>query len=366
MTSLKGWNARVVRPRELSTSEIELWALFCRSDPSLAHPFYAFAFARKMDRVHPNVFVAILQRHDRVAGFLPFQFRGRLATMLRAAERVGGNLSDRFGVIAGDDLDIGAAELLALARLNSLSYSFLPAEQLRHGFPRQRAVTGQHVLLRGDEGAFWTTLKKASRKFASQVERNERLVSKELGPLRMTFHADAAAELPRLIEWKRAQYRRTDARDPFQQQWTRDLFSELLQNPEPQCAGALSTLYAGDTWLASHMGVMSQAVFHYWFPVYNTDWARFSPGHILTKHLLLAALSAGASSFDLAGYGQYKDHFRPEPYEYHTGFWRADGLGGLVNTVAQSLSWRLEGMKSRRKALAQTAAAVGQSPASAQ
>jgi CelD/BcsL family acetyltransferase involved in cellulose biosynthesis len=359
MTVDTSWTARVVHPRELGPSDIELWSAFRRRDESLTHPFFAFAFARAADRVHPHVFVAVLEHQGRTVGFLPFQFLGPLPMMMRAAERVGASLADRFGVIAGDDLGLGAAELLALARLNSLSFSFLPAEQRRHGFSGQREVAGQRVILRGDETSFWAALKATSRKFASQVERNERLVAKELGPLRMTFQADAGAELPRLIELKRAQYRRTGGDDPLAVRWTTDLFWELLRSPDPQCTAVLSTLHAGDTWLASHLGVMSETVFHYWFPVYSPDWARFSPGHILTKYLILAALSAGAGSFDLAGYGQYKDHFRPESYAFDAGFWQADGLGGFVNKVAKSLSWRVEGLKRRHKERLAAAAQTG-------
>ncbi len=91
MTLNSDLKARVVRPRELSANEIELWSSFCRRDASLAHAFYSFAFARAIDRVHPHVFVAVIQRRGQVVAFLPFQFQGQLSLVLRAAERVGSN-----------------------------------------------------------------------------------------------------------------------------------------------------------------------------------------------------------------------------------------------------------------------------------
>src|SRR6185312_10154384 len=122
-------SAHIVRPDELSASEIELWASYSRQDAALAHPFYSFAFARAVGRVHPHAFIAILESQGRAIGFLPFQFSGRLARALKAAERIGGDLSDRFGVIAGNDVRLEPNELLHLAGLHSISYSFLPAEQ---------------------------------------------------------------------------------------------------------------------------------------------------------------------------------------------------------------------------------------------
>jgi CelD/BcsL family acetyltransferase involved in cellulose biosynthesis len=343
------WEARVVRPRELSADEIQAWTSFCATDPTLAHPFYAFAFARAADRVHPYVFVAVIRRRGEVAGFLPFQFDGPVARILGKAERIGGFLSDRFGVIAAEDLGLEPPRLLRLARLNSFSYSFLPAEQLRHGFPGQRVVTGLRVALSGDRESFWNGIKAESRKFVSQVERNERLLTQQIGPLRMEFRADPGVELPRLISVKGAQYLRTGAQNLLSAHWTTELFQELLRSPDPQCTAMLSTLYAGDQWLASHLGVMSDSVFHYWFPVYNPDHARFSPGNILAKHLVLTAVAEGKRYFDMAGYGQYKTHFRPESYEYHAGLWRSNGVGGLVNQVALSLEWRLQRFMSARR-----------------
>jgi len=348
--TLKGdWNSRVVRPRELSEHEIELWSAFCRRDATLAHPFYSFAFARAVDRVHPYASVTVLQHHGRVVAFLPFQFRGPLSLVLRAAERVGGNLSDRFGVIAGDDLGTNPAQLLAWAHLNSLSYSFLPSDQFRHGLKSQRATAGQRVPLSGDAAEFWANFRKVHSGFGTQIDRKERKCARELGPLNFTFqHATPEQELQRIITLKRDQYRRTGSPDALTSPWTKALFREILCNPDPSCTAVVSTLYAGETWLASHLGLMSQDVFHYWFPVYNIERSQESPGHILTKHMMLAALSRGIRTFDLGEFGEYKDRFRPQSYELGAGFWQTQNIGGHLSHIVQSISWRINRLKYAR------------------
>jgi CelD/BcsL family acetyltransferase involved in cellulose biosynthesis len=347
MTFQYDLTAKIVRPGDLSAEEIKLWEQFCNDDPSLGHPFFSFAFASAVDRVRPHVFVAVLRQDTRAVGFFPYQFSGQITRAMGAAERVGGNLADRFGVIAEAPLHLNTQELLGLARLNSLSYAYMPAEQLQHGFPKQRSVIGQQVRLTGDAASFWSGLKARSRKFATQLERKERVLERDLGPLRMIFQADPAVELPRLIEWKKAQYRRTGDHDSIGAPWIRDLFIELLTAPNPQCATALSTLYAGDTWLATHLGIMSKYVFHHWFPVHNHHWHRSSPGHILTKMLMLHAVSAGLSFFDFGGHSSYKDFFRPEAYPIYAGFLTAPNIGGSLSRVAASLAWRIEAFMRR-------------------
>ena len=345
MTLDHNLKSKVMRPRDLSAMEVELWESFCRADASLHHPFFSSAFTRAVDRVRPDVFVAVLRDRDRTAGFFPFQFSRPIARAMRAAERVGGLLSDRFGLIADQSLHWPSSQLLGLSRLRSLSYAYMPTEQLRHGFPMDRPTIGQRVRLSGDSASFWRTLKACSRKFTTQLERKERVLERELGPLRMMFEADPSAELPRLIEQKRAQYRRTGADDVLAAPWARELFLDLHRTPDRNCRVALSTLYAGETWLATHLGIMSGDVFHHWFPVHNPDWHRCSPGHILTKHLLFSAFAAGISWFDFGGYSSYKDFFRPEQYQMYAGFLPGPGIGGRANQAVQSLAWRIDALR---------------------
>lgn len=344
MTNQGAWTSRVVRARDMSADAIEQWAGFCDGDNT--HPFFAFAFTRAVDRVHPHAFVGIIERDGVSVGFLPFQFAGALRWSLRAAERIGGNLSDHCGIIAGSDLDLTPMALLGLLRLNSFAFDNLSGAQRRHGLSGEKSDYGQCVPLSGEPEAFWANFRQMNREFGSQIDRKERRFARELGTLKITFaNPDHERELPRIIAIKREQYRRTGVKDALASPWTTRLFWELLGHPDPRCTAVLSTFYAGDTWLASHLGLMSRDVFHYWFPVYNTEWSQLSPGHILTKHMMLEALSRGIKSFDLGGFGDYKNRFRPEPYELGSGFWQAHNIGGHLSHIVQSISWRIDRLK---------------------
>jgi CelD/BcsL family acetyltransferase involved in cellulose biosynthesis len=67
-------------------------------------------------------------------------------------------------------------------------------------------------------------------------------------------------------------------------------------------------LYAGDVVAALHLGLRSGQVWHSWFPAYNPDLDRYSPGLVLMLELAAAAASAlGIREIDLGkGEARYK------------------------------------------------------------
>ena len=68
--------------------------------------------------------------------------------------------------------------------------------------------------------------------------------------------------------------------------WTRALLDRIFACRGEAFAGELSALYAGDRLAAVHFGMRSYGVLHLWFPSYDADLAKFSPGliHDLELH----------------------------------------------------------------------------------
>ena len=70
----------------------------------------------------------------------------------------------------------------------------------------------------------------------------------------------------------------------------------------------LSALYVGDRLAAAHMGMRSASVWHYWFPAYDPELSKYSPGLILLLRMAQAAPSLGLRVIDLGkGSTLYKD-----------------------------------------------------------
>jgi CelD/BcsL family acetyltransferase involved in cellulose biosynthesis len=69
----------------------------------------------------------------------------------------------------------------------------------------------------------------------------------------------------------------------------------------------LSLLYAGERLVAGHFGMRGRSVWHYWFPAYDPEVAKYSPGLILLLKMAEHAPSLGVRTIDLGkGMSLYK------------------------------------------------------------
>ena len=99
---------------------------------------------------------------------------------------------------------------------------------------------------------------------------------------------------------KSEQYRLSNIDDWRWDNWERRLFCELLSQSSDDCRGCLSLLRAGGNLIAGHVGVRSRDVWHWWFPVYDTNYAQFSPGSLLLFEIVkLVASGEGECVIDL-------------------------------------------------------------------
>jgi CelD/BcsL family acetyltransferase involved in cellulose biosynthesis len=140
-----------------------------------------------------------------------------------------------------------------------------------------------------------------------QARRRTAKADRDLGTVR--FAADVVDEdaLRRVVELKRAQYAATGARDYFAEPDRLDLLSRLLHTRGTDFGGILSTLHAGPHLLAAHFGIRSGSVLHWWFPVYDPQFAALAPGWMLLRELVSASPALGINRIDLGrGDDEYK------------------------------------------------------------
>jgi CelD/BcsL family acetyltransferase involved in cellulose biosynthesis len=110
-----------------------------------------------------------------------------------------------------------------------------------------------------------------------------------------------------LFEWKSAQYRETGVWDRFDQPWIVDVVRTLAGTSAEDVTGLLSTLRAGDDVVALHFGLLARDRLSWWFPVYNGEFARYSPGLILLLDLVGEAAARGIPLVDL---GRGEHHYK--------------------------------------------------------
>jgi CelD/BcsL family acetyltransferase involved in cellulose biosynthesis len=333
----------VVRPAMLQPEDLARWAEFMEADSTLATPFLSFPYVAAAADTFSGVRVLRITLHGRTVGFFPFQYRSELYRLSGIADRVGGELSDYFGIVAERGLAIDPKTLLRLAGLQAILFTHLDESQAQYGLTGEKPEPGLRIRLARDGASFWSQLKAKDKKFVADTERRERKLAEAHGPLRFVFnHADRLAELCHLITAKRAQYERMAVTDPMSAEVTRRFLERLAASESPVCRAVLSTLHAGETWVASHFGLMCGGMLHYWFPVYNPELRSYAPGRLLVAAIIRSAEDHGVDCIDRgAGDSSAKRDFATEQHSFVRGLWHRPSMSSLIYRVGLSASWRI-------------------------
>ena len=143
------------------------------------------------------------------------------------------------------------------------------------------------------------TSRRASRSGKDNMGQARRKARKARGGARADHVRRRTAPTPgvsdAVIALKRAQYAATGARDYFAAPERVALVHRLLETRVDGFAGVLSTVHVGPKLLAAHFGIRSGGVLHWWFPVYDPQFAAFAPGWILLRELAAAAPALGVT-----------------------------------------------------------------------
>jgi CelD/BcsL family acetyltransferase involved in cellulose biosynthesis len=318
------------------------WAGFCGARFS-SRSFLTPDFAAAVAGVHPGARVAALMSEGEPVAFFPFQFASRWHAALGWAEPLASGLSDYFGIACADGFSVTPEALLKAAGLSFMHFTHLDEAQAIAGLSGERPEKGLLIVLDQGPEAYWRSLTERDRDFVKDTERRIRQLQAAFGPVLLRVHAeDAPAALDRLIAAKRAQYDRSRVGDPLCEPWTRNLLHALLRSTSGLCRPHLISLYAGDTWVASHFGLMCANRLHYWFPVYSTELKRYAPGRALLTSIINRAPELGIGIIDRgAGDSAAKRDFANGEHLFHRGVWRTAGPRSLFASAGQSLLWRL-------------------------
>jgi CelD/BcsL family acetyltransferase involved in cellulose biosynthesis len=291
-----------LQARQLAADLVIRWHEILRAVPQLAGPYFRPEFVTAVAAVRNDVEVAVLRDAGQIVGFFPFQ-RSRL----NAAQPVGGRISDYQGVIAAPDVDWRPEELLAGCRLSAWEFDHQLAwqSQLQPHFAKV-AASPVLDLSRGYEA--WLEGRKAACGSIKETLRKARKLQRDSeGGVAFQWHTTDRSVFQQLLEWKSAQYVRTGAESIFRCNWIVKLLDRLRTTDGPHLSGVLSTLRAGGELVAIHFGMHSDGTLHSWFPSYDSEHSRCSPGQILLLNLAEQATAHGVRRIDMGkGTEDYK------------------------------------------------------------
>ncbi|WP_329290319.1 GNAT family N-acetyltransferase [Streptomyces pseudovenezuelae] len=301
----------VHRPGELSAADRVAWTALqskahLHGTPGLANPFLSPEFALAVGRCRRGVRIAVVREQGEPAAFLPFQ-----RTAAGVGRAVGLGISDAQGLVHRPGFTWDARELLRACGLAVWEFDHLvegqgPFEAEASGrfpSPVMDVEQGYAVYLAG--------LRKRSPKFTRTTLAKERRLARTVGELRYVHDERDPAALRTLMDWKSAQYRRTGRSDRFAHEWITRLVEQLFHTRSQQFAGILSVLYADGRPVAAHFGLRTERVLACWFPAYDPQYAKYSPGLVLHLRMAEAAAADGIAYLDLGrGQKEYKDSLK--------------------------------------------------------
>lgn len=296
----------VLTPDRLSTAHIAAWQALQRATPDLASPFLSPEFTRAVGRHRPTARVAVLEAGDVPVGFFPYEHH-RLGLGLP----IGSGLCDVQGLVHAPGLDWDVRALLRACGLCLWRYDHLTTSQRPFDSGVVRRSTSPVIDLTSGYEVYAAALRNGSSARARQLDAKERRLTRSLGEPRLVFEETAPERLETLMRWKSAQYRAKGQVDLFAKPPVVALLQALMRTRSATCTGTLSTLYAGDRPVAMHFGLRSARVLQYWFPAYDPEAARFSPGILLLLRMAQAAAALGIEHLDLGkGDERYKQEMK--------------------------------------------------------
>lgn len=308
-------NATVMHPSELGSEEQRLWETYAR-DTNLGSPFLSWSFTELIGRVRPDARVAVIDDGSGVCGFFPFQVGPD-----RSGAPIGATICDAQAFIGRAEWSFDAGQLVdaaGLARwrfdhLTTRQTAFAPYYHARHQSPVIHLQAGYE--------AFVQELRTHSKDFLAQVGRRRRKLEREVGPVVCEWQsAQIDQDMAVLQQWKSDQYERGGSWDRFAEGWITETVASLARSRDPSCTGVLTVLRAGDRLVAAHFGLLGRDRLSWWFPAYDPEFGRYSPGLILLLALAAEAAGKEVPLIDLGrGEHDYKLRVTPHFYEVAEG-----------------------------------------------
>ncbi|MDR6981059.1 CelD/BcsL family acetyltransferase involved in cellulose biosynthesis [Streptomyces sp. 3330] len=342
----------MLRPQDLGEGERERWRALRAASALPRNPFMEPEFTDAAGLVRPRSRVAVVYEGREPVGFLPHE-RGRLGQGRALAYGV----SDAQGAVLAPGIGLDAGQLMRACGLSSFAFDNLEAEQGL--FTPHAAEEYAAYVIDVEKGyeTYESVLRAQSPKFLKTTLAKQRRLGRQVGELRFVFDEREPAALRTLMAWKSAQYRRTGRRDRFAQEWITRLVRVLSETRAPECSGTLSVLYAGDRPIAAHFGLRSSTVLACWFPAYETEFAKFSPGLVLHLRMAESAAAEGIGLLDLGrGAAEYKDALKTGELPVYEGAWSRPGVGAALHRLSREPSRRAHHFVRNRPRLAAAAA----------
>jgi CelD/BcsL family acetyltransferase involved in cellulose biosynthesis len=265
----------VVPAKQLPDDLTIRWNEIQQNNPDLCSPFFC-----------PDFTQAVAAVRDDGAAFFPFQ-----KTPFGFGKPVGGPVSDYHGLIAPRGAKHDLKALMRACKLLSWDFDHVPAAQIAFS-PWTMVETESYILDVSND------LQVVSKETRSRYVSKMRKLEREFGKVEIDLDCKDADIVRLCLELKSAQYRRSNVVDLFAMPWARALADVISSKRSSSFSGITSVLRAGGRPVAIHFGMRSKTAWHYWFPAYDLEFGRYSPGMLLLLDMISRAPRLGIGVID--------------------------------------------------------------------
>lgn len=328
--------------RRLSHAQITAWEALHLDDPRYSSPFFSPHFTLAVAAGREDVRVTVMEQAGKPVGFFPHERRGR------HAGPVGNILNDCQGVITAPGVTWSPAQLVRASGLSLWDFDHLIADDGPLAPYGQKDGASPLIALGSGMDGYAAERRAAGSRQLEQMRRKWRKLLREEGEDRVRFEPlsrDPEA-FEAVIRYKIEQCERTGSPVFFRERWAQVMADRLRDLQAPGCSGALSVLWIGDRVAAAHFGLRSGRYWHWWFPVYDPAFGRFSPGKLLLLKLCehVASDSVPEAAIDLGkGDETYKTSFSNAEYPLREGHVAVASAYAVVRQMKRrSMAWARE------------------------
>lgn len=332
---------------ELSPDQIGTWKSFQCSDPRPSSPFLTYEFAAAAHAAGRDVNIVFCFATGKFLFLFPFEYLSRLDRTLAVATRVGNSMSDCMAALSKDGTAISPEQLLDY--FSGIRFDHAPLASWKIDAIAENSVRiVRELTLDSSLEEYWDARSVLHKQRFSYLANRRRKLIKEFGNLSLREHGNLTPDaIEELISRKRSQYKNTHAIDAFADPRARKLLHKLATFGGEACRLHLTDLYAGNLWVASHLGIRNNELLHYWFPVYNEELRPYSPGLLLLQDIINSMPNNRIKYIDFGeGEADYKRIFATGAYDNFKRYMKQQSALGIIAEAAEGIKWRAQRLRS--------------------
>jgi CelD/BcsL family acetyltransferase involved in cellulose biosynthesis len=250
-------------------------------------------------------------------GYFPFQIRGN------TIQALGSPLVDYQSIICDSDFCLDLKDLLEVVQKKRFEFN----GWLGTGVGRKNHLVAHSYFADLNDGfdCYMSERKSNSPSFFKSLKRRTRSLYQDFGSAECEVRKATKDDVMSILNQKQLQYLQKGTFDVFDCGWTVSMLLALTEASDDDFGLFYAELCVGDKKIAGELFLREGDFAHSWFPVFNSKYSKYSPGHLLTLMLIEKLTSLGVKNFDFGvGHEKYKESLASRGNECLEGAYSAN------------------------------------------